>query len=196
MLHHFHSSAWVVTPGDWDDFHLATMFVAFVFFLFFPLTIHESAAAAEQTLLILTNTCNTRDSWQLDPSADACDGLLCCFRHLWVEQSHMDTDSSFIHVLKPIHLLVLFFSSLPVHTAFAHFPKECVYKLPINTRTHAHKQTRTPTVYIPLFPLCGRSHQHLSDALPPLSLVEARLAQVSVAKTKKIKQKCWMLSFV
>lgn len=39
------------------------------------------------------------------------------------QQSHTDTDGSFIHVLKPIHLLVFFFS-LPVHTAFVHFPKE------------------------------------------------------------------------
>ena len=52
---------------------------------------------------------------------------------------------------------------------------------------HAH--TRTPTVYIPLFPLCRRSRQYLSDTLPPLSLVEARLAQVSVAKTNKNKTK-------
>lgn len=38
-------------------------------------------------------------------------------------------------------------------------PKECVYKLPIDTLTQAlmHANTRTPTVYVPSFPLCRRS---------------------------------------
>lgn len=114
------------------------------------------------------------------------------------QQSHTDTDSSFIHVLKSIHLLVFFLCQSTQHLYISPknrlkelCPKECVYKLPINTLTHAlmHAHTRTPTVYIPLFPLCRRSRQYLSDTLPPLSLVEARLAQVSVAKNKQNKTK-------
>lgn len=122
------------------------------------------------------------------------------------QQSHTDTDGSFIHVLKPIHLLVFFclcqstqhLYISPKNRLKELCPKECVYKLPINTLTHAlmHAHTRTPTVYIPSFPLCRRSRQYLSDALPPLSLVEARLAQVSVAKTNKINKKCRMLFFL
>lgn len=121
------------------------------------------------------------------------------------QQSHTSTDSSLIHVLKSIRLLVFFLCQSTQHLYISpknrlkeRCPKECVYKLPINTLTHAlmHAHTRTPTVYIPLFPLCRRSRQYLSDTLPPLSLVEARLAQVSVAKTNKTKQKCRMLSFV
>lgn len=170
-------------------------------FLFFPLTIREAAAAS---LVFNCNTCNTKTPGSSTClSVDACDGLLCCFRHLWMEQqSHTDTDSSFIHVLKSMLLLVwIFFFPLIFSYASPHSilyispknrlkelcPKECVYKLPINTLTHAlmHSHARTPTVYIPLFPLCRRSRQYLSDTLPPLSLVEARLAQVSVAKTNE-----------
>lgn len=59
-----------------------------------------------------------------------------------------------------------------------------------------HARTRTPTVYIPLFPLCRWSRQYLSDTLPPLSLVEARLAQVSVAKNKQNKTNVGCYLFV
>lgn len=54
---------------------------------------------------------------------------------------------------------------------------------------HAHTRTHPNSVH----PLVS-SLQAIT--LLPLSLVEARLAQVSVAKTNKIKQKCWMLYFV
>lgn len=50
--------------------------------------------------------------------------------------------------------------------------------------THARQQCTSPR-----FLSAGDPRQYLSDALPPLSLVEARLAQVSVAKTNKIKLK-------
>lgn len=93
------------------------------------------------------------------------------------QQSHTDTDSSFIHVLKTdTSASFLFFFSLPVQTQHLYIspknrlkelcPKECVYKLPINTLTHAlmHAHTRTPTVYIPLFPLCRRSRQYVGHA--------------------------------
>lgn len=81
------------------------------------------------------------------------------------QQSHTNTDSSLIHVLKPIYLLGCFFffffffasphsiCTFPQRTGWKErCPKECVYKLPINTLTHAlmHTHTRTPTVYIPL----------------------------------------------
>lgn len=94
-----------------------------------------------------------------------------------------DMDSSFIHLLKidtsaRIFFFFLYFRFFCLCQSEQHLyispknrpkelcPKECVYKLPINTlntRTHAH--ARTPTVYIPLFPLCGRS--------PPVSVGHA-----------------------
>jgi len=155
------------------------------------------------------NTCNTKT-----PGSSPCQLMLVMVSSVasdifeWNNNHTRIRTVSFIHVLKSIHLLVFFFFLCqstqhlyisPKNRLKERCPKECVYKLPINTLTHAlmHAHTRTPTVYIPpLFPLCRQSRQYLSDTLPPLSLVEARLAQVSVAKTDKIKQKCWMLSFV
>lgn len=71
------------------------------------------------------------------------------------------------------------------------------------THTHARQQCTSPSI-----PLCRRSRRHLSDTLPPLRLVEARLAQVFSGKKRKkktkkkqqltnnkIKQKCRMFSF-
>lgn len=48
------------------------------------------------------------------------------------------------------------------------------------THTHARQQCTSPSI-----PLCRRSRRHLSDTLPPLRLVEARLAQVFSGKKKK-----------
>lgn len=74
------------------------------------------------------------------------------------QQSHTDTDSSFIHVLKSIHLLVFFLCQSTQHLYISpknrlkeRCPKECVYKLPINTQTpalmHAHTRTHTNSVH-------------------------------------------------
>lgn len=78
----------------------------------------------------------------------------------------MDTDRSFIHLfkIKTSDSLIYFFLSsfvffLTVHTAFLYIslqnrlkklcPKECVYKLPINTPTHAlmHSHTHANSVH-------------------------------------------------
>lgn len=126
-----------------------------------------------------------------------------------------DMDSSFIHLLKidtsaRIFFYFLYFRFFCLCQSEQHLyispknrpkelcPKECVYKLPINTlntRTHAHARTHArQQCTSPCFLSAGAPRRYLSDTLPPLGLVEARLAQVSVAKTKQ-KIKSWMLPF-
>lgn len=109
------------------------------------------------------NTCNTKT-----PGSSTCQLMVSSVASDIFEwnNNHTDTDSSFILVLKPIHLLVFFLLCQSTQHLYISpknrlkelCPKECVYKLPINTLTHAlmHAHTRTPTVYIPLFPLCRR----------------------------------------
>lgn len=110
----------------------------------------------------------------------------------------------FSHSRVKINTSAIFFSfasshsicTFPQRTGWKSFvPRNVFTSCPL-TRLHRHSctQTRTPTVYIPSFPLCRRSRSFLSDALPPLSLVEARLAQVSVAKSKQNKNVgCYLL---
>lgn len=118
--------------------------------------------------------------------------------------NHTDTDRSLIHVLKintsaslTFFFFVFFF--LPVHTAFCTFPqrtgfkercpKECVYKLPVNTRTQAlmHSHTRTQTVYIPVFPLCRRFRQYAEHA-PSYQPRRGTFGSSFSGKNKKEKQ--------
>lgn len=107
------------------------------------------------------NTCNTKT-----PGSSPCQLMLVMVSSVasdifeWNNNHTRIRTVSFIHVLKSIHLLVFFFFLCqstqhlyisPKNRLKERCPKECVYKLPINTLTHAlmHAHTRTPTVYIP-----------------------------------------------
>lgn len=88
------------------------------------------------------------------PTADACDGLLCCFRHLWMEQqSHTDTDKSLIRRVKintsakVLTLLCFFFLSFLFSFCqstqhFVHFPKEQAAERALSQRNVFYKVAR------------------------------------------------------
>lgn len=164
MLYHFHSSAWVVTLGDWDDFSFGynVSVCCLLCFYFPPLRILEAVilSATHVTLRLLaapplSSTCQ-RSSWR---------SPLLLQTSLNEQHSHTDTDRSLIHVLKSIHLQVFFLCQSTQHLYISpetrlkeRCPKECVYKLPVNTLSHAlmHARTRThQQCTSPWFPLCG-----------------------------------------
>lgn len=142
--------------------------VAVSIFLFFPLMIPRVCCCC-RALLILTADMEHCASWQLSPSADACDGLLCCFRRLWIEQqAHTDTDSSLIHVLKPVHQLVSFFFLFASPHSVCTFPRRTGWKsfVPRNvftscplTRQHTHS--------------CTQTHTHTNSVQPLISTLQA-----------------------
>lgn len=119
------------------------------------------------------------------------------------QQSHTDTDSSLIHVLKSIHLLFFFLCQFTQHLYISPknrlkelCPKECVYKLPINTLTQAlmHANTHANSVH----PLVSSL-----QAIPLVSVGRAPSSQPrrgtfgsSFSGKNETKQKCWMLPFV
>lgn len=137
----------------------------------------STSLRAEQTLLIFNcNTCNTRT-----PGGSTCQLTLATVSSAASDifERTNRTDSSFIHVLKPIHLLVFFLLRRQSHTAFAHFPKEqalcpkeCVYKLPINTlphalmhaNKHAHQQCTSPC--FSLWAILSASVRHAPSSQP------------------------------
>lgn len=71
-------------------------------------------------------------------------------------------------------------------------PKECVYKLPVNTLTHTLMHAHAPTVYIPLVSSL-RASRHADTHAPS---AQPRRGTFGSSGKKQTKQKCRMLSFV
>lgn len=150
MLYHFHSSAWVVTPGN--DFHLATMFLfvafAFLFFFLFFSSHLRSHVSVTVTLRLLAarpvSWCLWRSPLLLQTSLNA---LTITHEYGQFFHSCVKTNAfaSFV--------LFVFFNHLRQSTQRLYIspknrlkelcPKECVYKSPINTRTHAPMHANT-----------------------------------------------------
>lgn len=71
-------------------------------------------------------------------------------------------------------------------------PKECVYKLPVNTLTHTHARTRTNSVH----PLGFLSAGIPSESVRHAPSAQPRRGTFGSSGKKQTKQKCRMLSFV
>lgn len=155
MLYHFHSSARVVTPGDWDDLFLATMFlfVAFPCGCSFPAD-GPTCPRLSHTLTLKTPGCATCQLMCVKVSSVASGQLWTqrqsrTYRRLFHSCVQTNSTAPFSFPAGPRVI-----STFPKRAGWQSFvPRNVFTSLPVNTLTHAlmhAKPTRTPAAYTPL----------------------------------------------